>query len=121
MTLVKHKETSLTKGIVGSAGPRQARCMTSHRQPVTCYRKTKFSSNRHRKLQPFRETRFSLLREPSAANFQRPTPSPPPTTTRITTTANLQAAAIPTDRKGLLRDFDVQKGRQKPSTSVPRT
>ncbi|KAK9746179.1 hypothetical protein QE152_g6341 [Popillia japonica] len=57
MTLAKHKETSLTKGIVGSAGPRQARCMTSHRQPVTCYRKTKFSSNRHRKLQPFfRET-----------------------------------------------------------------
>ncbi|KYB27909.1 hypothetical protein TcasGA2_TC032791 [Tribolium castaneum] len=57
MTLVSHKETLLTKSIVGSLGPEPARCMTSQRREPTCYRTTKFSStNRHRKLQPFRET-----------------------------------------------------------------
>ncbi|KAL1509334.1 hypothetical protein ABEB36_004090 [Hypothenemus hampei] len=56
MTLERHKETLLTKNIVGSSGPEPARCMTSQRRKLTCYRTTKFSSNRHRKLQPFRET-----------------------------------------------------------------
>ncbi|KAJ3659073.1 hypothetical protein Zmor_010781 [Zophobas morio] len=57
MTLVSHKETLLTRSIVGSLGPGPARCMTSQRREPTCYRTTKFSStNRHRKLQPFRET-----------------------------------------------------------------
>ncbi|KAF7265391.1 hypothetical protein GWI33_021186 [Rhynchophorus ferrugineus] len=49
-------ENLLTKNIVGSFGPVSARCMTSQRRKLTSSRTTKFSSNRHRKLQPFRET-----------------------------------------------------------------
>ncbi|KAL3267541.1 hypothetical protein HHI36_011662 [Cryptolaemus montrouzieri] len=49
-------QTLLNKSIVGSLGPEPARCMTSQKREPTCYRTTKFSSNRHRKLQPFRET-----------------------------------------------------------------
>ncbi|GLV37356.1 hypothetical protein CBL_10677 [Carabus blaptoides fortunei] len=66
MTLARYKEISTSREQSGSvhrnvisshAFGTNTTCMTSlkHRKPVS-YRTTKFSSNRHRKLQPFRET-----------------------------------------------------------------